>query len=115
MLRHHRWSAFPANECYSTIQGTSMATPHASAVLALIASAKPQLAHNPNALVNQLTKTARKVKGNTTPGLSATDLSAGDSAGGTCPTGYCHLGGPAISDKEAYGAGIVNAAAAVKR
>ena len=45
-----------------------MATPHASAVLALIASAKPQLAHNPTALVNQLTKTARKVKGNTTPG-----------------------------------------------
>jgi hypothetical protein len=58
---------------------------------------------------------ARKVKGNTTPGLSATDLSGGDSGGGTCPTGYCHLGGPAISDKDAYGAGIVNAAAAVKR
>ena len=106
---------FPANQCYSTIQGTSMATPHASAVLALIASAKPNLAHNPAGLVKQLTKTARKVKGNTTPGLSATDLSGGDSAGGTCPTGYCHLGGPAIPDKEAYGAGIVNAAAAVKR
>ena len=38
---------FPANQCYSTIQGTSMATPHASAVLALIASAKPHLAHDP--------------------------------------------------------------------
>ena len=47
--------------------------------------------------------------------LSATDLSGGDSAGGTCTTGYCHLGGPAVPDKEAYGAGIVNAAAAVKR
>ena len=106
---------FPANQCYSTIQGTSMATPHASAVLALIASAKPNLAHDPAGLVKQLTKTARKVKGNTTPGLSATDLSGGDSAGGTCSTGYCHLGGPAIPDKDAYGAGIVNAAAAVKR
>jgi subtilisin family serine protease len=30
---------FPAHQCYSTIQGTSMATPHASAVMALIASA----------------------------------------------------------------------------
>ena len=57
----------------------------------------------------------RRVKGNTTPGLSATDLSAGDSGGATCTTGYCHLGGPAISDKDAYGAGIVNAATAVKR
>ena len=73
---------FPANQCYSTIQGTSMATPHASAVLALIASAKPNLAHDPAGLVKQLTKTARKAKGNTTPGLSATDLSGGDSAGG---------------------------------
>lgn len=106
---------FPADQCYSTIQGTSMATPHASAVLALIASAKPNLAHNPAGLVKQLTKTATKAKGNTTPALSATDLSGGDSAGGTCTTGYCHLGGPAIPDKEAYGAGIVNAAAAVKR
>ena len=40
-----------------------MATPHASAVLALIASAKPHLAHNPTALVNQLTKTAREGQG----------------------------------------------------
>ena len=66
-------------------------------------------------LVKQLTRTASTAKGNTTPGLSATDLSGGDSAGGTCTTGYCHLGGPAIPDKEAYGAGIVNAATAVKR
>jgi len=106
---------FPAGQCYSTIQGTSMATPHASAVLALIASAKPNLAHNPAGLVKQLTKTARNVKGNTTPALSATDVSNGDSSGVACTTGYCHLGGPAILDKEAYGAGIVNAAAAVKR
>ncbi len=106
---------FPADQCYSTIQGTSMATPHASAVLALVASAKPNLAHNPAGLVKQLTATARTVKGNTTPALSATDLSNGDSSGVACTTGYCHLGGPAIPDKEAYGAGIVNAAAAVKR
>ena len=106
---------FPPNQCYSTIQGTSMATPHASAVLALIASAKPNLAHDPAGLLQQLTKTARNVKGNTTPELLASDLSGGDSAGGSCPTGYCHLGGPAIPDRDAYGAGIVDAAAAVKR
>jgi lantibiotic leader peptide-processing serine protease len=106
---------FPAHQCYSTIQGTSMATPHASAVLALIASAKLELAHDPAALVKQLRKTARNVTGNATAELSATDLSGGDATGGACPTGYCHLGGPAIPDKEAYGAGIVDAAAAVKR
>ena len=35
---------FPADQCYSTIQGTSMATPHASGVLALIASQDPRRA-----------------------------------------------------------------------
>jgi hypothetical protein len=30
-----------------------------------------------------------------------------------CPTGYCHLGGPPISSKDAYGAGIVDAKRAV--
>ena len=68
---------FYPNECYSTIQGTSMATPHASAVLALIASARPSIAHNVDALVNALEEGAREIHGNTTPGLSATDTSAG--------------------------------------
>ncbi len=106
---------FYPDECYSTIQGTSMATPHVSAVVALIASAKPQIAHNPSALVADLKTTARDVWGNKTPGLSATDTSAADATGVTCPTGYCHLGGRAISDREAYGAGIVDARAAVGR
>ena len=57
--------------------------------------------------------TARTVRGNTTPGLSANDTSPGDQSGVTCPTGYCHLGGPAIPDKDAYGNGVVDAAAAV--
>jgi hypothetical protein len=47
---------------------------------------------------------------NTTPGLSATDTSGGDRTGGTCPTGYCHFGGSAVSNAEVYGPGIVNAA-----
>ena len=36
-------------------------------------------------------------------------MSPGDLVAVKCKTGYCHLGGPAISDAEAYGAGIVEA------
>jgi hypothetical protein len=106
-------NGFPAGQCYTSIQGTSMATPHASAVLALIASARPSLQGDPGALVQALKDSARDVSGNTTPVLSATDKSGGDATGASCTTGYCHLGGPAVSDAEAYGAGIVDAAAAV--
>jgi subtilisin family serine protease len=42
---------FYPDECYSTIQGTSMATPHVSAVLALIASSKKWTRHNPGLMV----------------------------------------------------------------
>lgn len=105
---------FPANQCYTAIQGTSMATPHASGVLALIASANPALRSQPDALVSVLKASARKISGNTTPPLSASDTSPGDLPGsGACGTGYCHLGGSAIPDAEAYGAGLVDAAAAV--
>ena len=34
-------SGFPPNQCYSTIQGTSMAAPHVAADLALIKSVHP--------------------------------------------------------------------------
>jgi len=100
---------FYSNECYSTIQGTSMATPHASAVLALIASRIPEARHHPFALVALLKAGAQDIHGNTTPGLSATDTTAGDRTGLACPTGYCHLGGNAVSDRDAYGAGLVDA------
>ncbi len=104
---------FPPDQCYSTIQGTSMATPHASAVVALIASANPRLQHRPDALISKLKASARTVRGNTTPGLLPTDFSPGDQSGIACDSGYCHLGGNAISDNEAYGAGVVDAARAV--
>jgi subtilisin family serine protease len=102
---------FYAGECYSTIQGTSMATPHASAVLALIASAHPEFRHHPDELVGAM-KAGTTHPHNFTPGLSATDHSRGDRIHFGCFTGYCHLGGPAISDLEAYGAGLVSALAA---
>jgi hypothetical protein len=105
---------FYPNECYSTIQGTSMATPHVSAVLALIASSNKWARHNVDAMVKILKQSAQDIHGNTMPPLSATDLSAGDRTGIDCLTGYCHLGGKPISDKDAYGAGLVDASAAVK-
>ena len=43
--------SFYPNECYSAIQGTSMATPHVSAVLALIASQNREARHHPSLLV----------------------------------------------------------------
>lgn len=106
---------FPANQCYSTIQGTSMATPHVSAAIALIASAYPQLRHKPNELVVRMQSTARWYTGNKTPPLSATDLSPADLTGVPCPTGYCHLGGKPIPNHEAYGVGIVDVGEALLR
>jgi subtilisin family serine protease len=99
-------SGFPQGQCYSTIQGTSMAAPHAAAAVALIASEHPSLRHRPGALVARLKDTARSVR-NLTPPLSATDTSPGDLTGLPCTTGYCHLGGAPISNRNAYGAGLV--------
>jgi subtilisin family serine protease len=108
---------FPVDEngrgqCYSTIQGTSMAAPHAAAVVALIASRFPFARHRPVLLREWLRLTATDADNRTQP-LSATDMSAGDLTGVLCPTGYCHLGGTAIRDREAYGAGVINAKRAV--
>jgi subtilisin family serine protease len=105
-----RGSGFPQGQCYSTIQGTSMAAPHVSAALALTASAHPGLRKHPGRLVARLKAHANDNVHNLTQVLSATDTSGGDLTGGTCPDGYCHLGGPRISDRDAYGAGLVNVA-----
>jgi subtilisin family serine protease len=109
-------TGFDDDQCYSAIQGTSMAAPHASATLALIASAHPELRFDPKSLIKFLKKSAVtpvKLLTNTTPPVSATDVSASDLTGDTCDFGYCHLGGKAIKAKEAFGAGLVNAAKAV--
>ena len=82
-----------------------MAAPHATAAVALIASARPSLRHRPGALVARLQATARSVR-KFTPPLSATDTSPGDLTGVACDTGYCHLGGAPISNRNAYGAGL---------
>jgi hypothetical protein len=47
---------------------------------------------------------------NLTQLLSATDTSPGELDPDPGAAGYCHLGGPRISDRDAYGAGLVNIA-----
>jgi lantibiotic leader peptide-processing serine protease len=103
-------SGFPQGECYSTIQGTSMAAPQVAGSLALVASAHPSLRKRPGALISRLKRMANDGPNNATRDLSATDTSPGDLSGLPCPTGYCHLEGPRIPDREAYGAGLVNVA-----
>jgi subtilisin family serine protease len=105
-----RGSGFPQGQCYSTIQGTSMAAPQVSGSLALVASAHPSLRKHPGGLVRRLKALANPNVHNYTQPLSATDTSPADLTGLPCPTGFCHLGGPAISDAGAYGVGLVNVA-----
>jgi lantibiotic leader peptide-processing serine protease len=103
-------SGFPQGECYSTIQGTSMAAPQVSGSLALVASAHPSLRKHPGRLIARLKRLANDGPTNYTRALSATDTSPGDLTGLPCGTGFCHLTGPRISDNDAYGAGLVNMA-----
>jgi hypothetical protein len=103
-------TGFPENQCYAVIQGTSMATPHAAAALALLASAHPSARKHVGTLISLLKSKAVDPGRNFTPVVSATDTSPGDLNGVACPTGFCHLGGPAISNRDAYGAGLVNVA-----
>lgn len=103
---------FPPNQCYATIQGTSMATPHVSAVAALIASRNTDARHHPDRLEFLLKQGADHSQHNLTPAVSATDTSpadAPDAGDAPCDTGYCHLGGPPISDADAYGGGFLDA------
>jgi subtilisin family serine protease len=105
----NRVPGVPNDQCYTSIQGTSMATPHVSAALALAASAHANLRYNPAGLIAWVQgRTVHPV--NQTPALSASDRSPGDLTRVACATGYCHLGGPAISNREAYGAGLLSVA-----
>ena len=103
-------SGFHEGNCYSTIQGTSMAAPHVTASLALVASAHKSLHKHPGALLARLKRLANDNVHNYTRATSRTDTSPGDLTGLPCDIGYCHLSGPRISDSDAYGAGLVNVA-----
>jgi lantibiotic leader peptide-processing serine protease len=83
-----RGSGFPQGQCYSTIQGTSMAAPQVSGSLALVASAHPSLRKHPGRLLARLKRLANDRPTNYTRALSATDTSPGDLTGLPCDIGY---------------------------
>ena len=102
---------------FGWFQGTSMSSPQVAGVAALTLAAKPALQEHPDQLAAQLKGTARSGLVNHTGKSSASTGPAWD--GTPCGTGYCHVtfatSGPnAISSSQAYGAGMVDAAAAVR-
>ena len=92
-----------------------MSTPHASAVLAIIASNDRQARGNVDRMVRILKNTARKITGNTRQPLSATDKSHGGSHRRPVSERLLSSRRPGIPDNEAYGAGLVDAERAARR
>jgi hypothetical protein len=98
---------------FGWLQGTSRAATNALGVAALVLSAKPGLRDNPNGLISRLTSTARDGMTNWT-GPEDPDNTSPTYDGRSCSTGYCHLDASApIPFTDAYGAGLVDAGAAV--
>jgi len=98
---------------FGWLQGTSMSAPNALGAAALVISAKPRLRHEPDDLVARLEATARQTMTNYTgPNDPANTAPTYD--GRPCATGYCHLDtSVSIPFADAYGAGLVDAGAAV--
>jgi subtilisin family serine protease len=100
---------------FGWLQGTSMAAPNAAGVAALVLSSRPDLVGSPAALVRRLADTAKSSPvnymgpndpANTAPALDGTP----------CTTGFCHVDqSHPVAFGDAYGAGLVDAAAAVGR
>jgi len=99
---------FPSNQCYAIQEGTSLAAAHVAAAAAVAASAVPSLWRRPDQLISFIKTHTSLSPANATAPLSASDTTAGDSSGVPCTNGYCHLGGAAISNAEAYGAGLLD-------
>ena len=100
-------------DAYGWLQGTSMSTPNAAGVAALVLSAHHELVGRPAALVRRLTDTANRspvnYMGPNDPANAAPALD-----GTPCATGFCHVDqSHAIGFGDAYGAGLVDAGAAV--
>jgi len=98
---------------FGWLQGTSMSSPNATGVAALTLSAHATLQGNPDGLLARLKVTARTdMKNYMGPNDPANK--APTAAGVDCTTGWCHINRNApIGFSDAYGAGMVNAAAAV--
>ena len=95
------------------LQGTSMSSPNATGVAALTLAAHPALQGDPDGLLTKLRGSARTNMVNLTGPNDPTNT-ADSTIGGPCPTGWCHLDFDSpIPFSDAYGAGMVDAAAAV--
>ena len=104
-----------SGQAFGWLQGTSMSSPNAAGVAALVLSARRDLRGHPEALERRLEASARQ---NLTNFMGPND--AGSTApalnGTPCDTGYCHVSqSQPIAFADAYGAGLVDAGAAVGR
>ncbi|HXD07267.1 MAG TPA: S8 family serine peptidase [Burkholderiaceae bacterium] len=98
---------------FGWLQGTSMSSPNATGVAALTLAAHPNLQGNPDSLLARLKATARTSMVNAM-GPNDPVNSAPSAAGVPCTTGWCHVDrNNPIAFSDAYGAGMVNAGAAV--
>jgi subtilisin family serine protease len=102
-------------QAFGWLQGTSMSSPNAAGVAALVLSAHRDLRGRPLELERRLEASARQ---------NLTNFMGPNDAGGTapaldgtpCSTGYCHVSrSQPIAFSDAYGAGLVDAGAAVGR
>jgi subtilase family protein len=100
---------------FGWLQGTSMSAPNVLGVAALAISGRQGLRHHPADLVARLQATAQKGLTNYT-GPADPDNTSATYDGRACATGYCHLDtSVSIPFADAYGAGLVDAGAAVAR
>ena len=102
-----------AGQGFGWLQGTSMSSPNAVGVAALTLSARHNLIGRPDALVARLQSTANQTPVNYMGPNDPVNFAA-SLAGAPCPTGYCHIDqAHPVPFADAYGAGLVDADAAV--
>ena len=102
-----------AGQGFGWLQGTSMSSPNAVGVAALTLSARHNLIGRPDALVARLQSTTNQTPVNYMGPNDPVNFAA-SLAGAPCPTGYCHIDqAHPVPFADAYGAGLVDADAAV--